>query len=465
MGARYKLCLSEAEREALIVLRDNGSAAYLRERAAALLKIAEGFSAQQVALSGLSEVRHPDTVRAWFRRYESQGIAGLEYSAAVVRHTLCLSEVERSELIALRDKGSPAYVRERAGALLKIAGGCSPHEVAKRGLLKRRKADTVCAWLSRYKAEGIAGLYYRPGRGRKPAYCPKSAEEAESEVYQTIAQGPERFNVAQTRWTLSSLGRVISWLDGVSVPGIHYLLRRIGISYKRAREYMRSPDTDYVKKMERVEEVLEAARQTPETVVALYQDEFAFDRQPTVAKDWAKTGTKTPLARQSFQSKQAIYGMGAMDAYTGRVVYHQVPSCTVLAHHQFYTAICAQYPAAERIYMIQDNRPLHFHPNLMAALLPQVVSFVKPAPPSWKGKLSKKIGELPKLPIELIQLPTYAPWTNPIEKLWRWVRQSVLHVHRLAEEWEVLQQKVLDFMAQFRDGSQELLRYVGLAPD
>ena len=318
-------------------------------------------------------MRHPDTVRAWFRRYEEQGIAGLEYSAAVVRHTLCLSEVERSELIALRDKGSPAYVRERAGALLKIAAGCfSARSCEARFVESGVKRTQFARGYRAIKRRVLRGYTIdRVGVGslRIVRSLPKKRSRR---CIRRSRKVRNAFNVASNALdALKSGARDLVVVDGVSVPGIHYLLRRIGISYKRAREYMRSPDTDYVKKMERVEEVLEAARQTPETVVALYQDEFAFDRQPTVAKDWARTGTKTPLARQSFQSKQAIYGMGAMDAYTGRVVYHQVPSCTVLAHHQFYTAICAQYPAAERIYMIQDNRPLHFHPNLMAALLPQ----------------------------------------------------------------------------------------------
>ncbi|MDE0314348.1 MAG: transposase [Candidatus Poribacteria bacterium] len=77
----------------------------------------------------------------------------------------------------------------------------------------------------------------------------------------------------------------------------------------------------------------------------------------------------------------------------------------------------------------------------------------------------KKIGELAKLPIEILQLPTYAPWTNLIEKLWRWVRQSVLHLHRIADDWQALQQRVMAFMQQFQGGSEKLLRYVGLLPD
>ena len=51
-----------------------------------------------------------------------------------------------------------------------------------------------------------------------------------------------------------------------------------------------------------------------------------------------------------------------------------------------------------------------------------------------------------------------------IEKLWRWVRKSVLHLHRLVDDWQALQQRVTAFMQQFRGGSKKLLRYVGLLP-
>jgi transposase len=44
--------------------------------------------------------------------------------------------------------------------------------VARTGLLRPRQPDTVYAWLDRYRAEGIAGLTIRPGRGRKPAFSP-----------------------------------------------------------------------------------------------------------------------------------------------------------------------------------------------------------------------------------------------------------------------------------------------------
>ena len=36
-------------------------------------------------------------------------------------------------------------------------------------------------------------------------------------------------------------------------------------------------------------------------------------------------------------------------------------------------------------------------------------------------------------------LPTYAPWLNPIEKVWRWLKQSVLYAHPWCDDFRELQ--------------------------
>lgn len=65
----------------------------------------------------------------------------------------------------------------------------------------------------------------------------------------------------------------------------------------------------------------------------------------------------------------------------------------------------------------------------------------------------------------LVYLPTYAPWLNPIEKLWRKAYQEVLHLHRYSDCWEELIQRMHDFLSRYTSGSNELLRYVGLLPN
>jgi hypothetical protein len=88
------------------------------------------------------------------------------------RRTLSLSQAQYDELQHALHTHPKAYIRERAAALLKIAAGDSPHHVARHGLLQPRSPDMVYTWLDRYEADGLQGLYLRPGRGRKPAFSP-----------------------------------------------------------------------------------------------------------------------------------------------------------------------------------------------------------------------------------------------------------------------------------------------------
>lgn len=85
----------------------------------------------------------------------------------MTQRRIVLSEAQRQELQRLRDAAPKAYLRERAAAILLVADGRPAAAVARSGLLRYRKADTVYDWLNRYMSEGIKGLQIRDGRGRK----------------------------------------------------------------------------------------------------------------------------------------------------------------------------------------------------------------------------------------------------------------------------------------------------------
>lgn len=89
-----------------------------------------------------------------------------------MRRTLSVTAEQHRELTDLVRHHPKPYVRERAAALLKIADGAVPAQVAATGVLQPRDPDTIYAWLDRYQAEGVAGLLLRPGRGRRPAFSP-----------------------------------------------------------------------------------------------------------------------------------------------------------------------------------------------------------------------------------------------------------------------------------------------------
>ncbi len=81
------------------------------------------------------------------------------------RRSLRLSESAREELIEYLDHDPRPHIRERCGALLKIAQGHSPHFVALHGLLKKRDPDTLYNWLEIYQMEGVKGLIDRQHGG------------------------------------------------------------------------------------------------------------------------------------------------------------------------------------------------------------------------------------------------------------------------------------------------------------
>jgi transposase len=69
--------LEPEQRRELETARDHHPLPYVRERTAAILKIASGSSGRQVALHGLLKSRKPDTVYDWVHRYQQHGLAGL----------------------------------------------------------------------------------------------------------------------------------------------------------------------------------------------------------------------------------------------------------------------------------------------------------------------------------------------------------------------------------------------------
>jgi hypothetical protein len=68
--------LTTAERAELTCLRDTAPQAYRRERAAALVKVADGMTAAQVARHDLLRPRKPDTVDTWMDRFIEGSLAG-----------------------------------------------------------------------------------------------------------------------------------------------------------------------------------------------------------------------------------------------------------------------------------------------------------------------------------------------------------------------------------------------------
>jgi hypothetical protein len=298
-------------------------------------------------------------------------------------------------------------------------------------------------------------------------------------VADVVARAPGCFGYTASRWTLARLLALVQQLYGwrvQTVSGLRKLLRRLRVRLKRGRSSIHSPDPAYVAKRERIAGLLAACRTPAEApaIRLLYLDEVTYARQPTLARDYcfigpppAAPGTPTayrqPLARRSRQAEREFRVVGALEALDGTVHWRLRQRITVAALCGFYQGLVAAYPATERLYVVVDNWPVHYHPDLLSHLIeqPYAAEFIRPA--TWPTQPTRPV-PVEKLPVVLVPLPTYASWLNPIEKLWGYSRQTVTHLHRLADDLAGLKQQLGAFFDQFAQGSPALLHRVGLIP-
>ena len=249
-------------------------------------------------------------------------------------------------------------------------------------------------------------------------------------------RSPRLFGLEQSRWTLAGLRHVCVWLWRLSRAGVHGVLKRLGIHYKRGRRYVHSPDPAYNEKLAAIAAARAEAEAQPTRVVFLYQDELTYYRRPTVAQGYAAVGSDGPRADQGHGTNKKRRIAGCLNVLTGALFAWQRASFDRHTLIRFYRAVEAAYPAAAVIYLAQDNWPVHAHPDVQAYLATSR--------------------------IRVLFLPTYAPWTNPIEKVWRKLYQELLHLHDLKDRWIALVALVQAWLDTYTDASPALLHYVGL---
>lgn len=278
-----------------------------------------------------------------------------------------------------------------------------------------------------------------------------------------IRRDPHQFGYQRSRWSLSLLARECDWLQVQAAASVSGVLNRLGISYKQGRAYVHSPDPDYTDKRMWIEQHRQQSAADPIRFPFLYLDELTYYRQPSVARDYEAVGSSQPLARRSYHSNTWFRIGATIDHFSGRVVYRQRSSFNARYLSDFYADIAAAYPDAETVYIVVDNWPMHFHPDVLARLQPQTLPWPPKLSPYWPTVPTRKAIH-DQLPVQLLSLPTYASWLNPVEKLWRWLKQEVIHLHRFSNNWLGLKQQVAHFLGQFAHSSDSLLRYVGLLP-
>jgi len=131
-----------------------------------------------------------------------------------------------------------------------------------------------------------------------------------------------------------------------------------------------------------------------------YADEFNVSWQPTLRCMWSPKGQQIMIRTPGKPAKH--YGIGAVNYHTGEnlVIFRKHKKRIQIA--EFLRMLLAKNPG-KRVTVVWDN--VYTHKD---------------------GEVEQVELEFPNR-LKLLYLPTYSPWLNPIEMLWRHYRREVTH--------------------------------------
>jgi transposase len=284
--------------------------------------------------------------------------------------------------------------------------------------------------------------------GASPFFPPRhdSIETAAPEIQGILHRSPRLYELPYTGWTLERLRAVLSvyWNCSdrplISLPGLCKLLKRLHVRFKRGRASLHSPDLAYDAKMAAIRAAIRQSQADPVRHRVLFQDEMGYERRPRVGMSYGGCGQRGRPARQTPGVNQQQRIATCLDTHTGALHSWQRRWFIVPELFKFLRHVEHQYPDAETITIVWDNWSVHLHPSLVTRL----------------AECHSRI--------RFLQLPTYAPWENPSEKVWLLLRKEVLNQHEFGDDWEGLKQAVAQWLERKRHGSMDLLRFVGLLP-
>ena len=132
------------------------------------------------------------------------------------------------------------------------------------------------------------------------------------------------------------------------------------------------------------------------------------------------------------------YGIGAVNYHTGETVVNFRRRKRRLQIAEFLQRLLDKHPH-ETIYVAWDNVNTHQDDEVEAVVR------------SAAGRLV------------LMYLPTYSPWLNPIEMLWRHFRREVTHCE-LFETVKMLLNAAKDFFDRHNQTPEQILSIIGANP-
>jgi putative transposase len=304
---------------------------------------------------------------------------------------------KRKGLVRRLARHSPtAAARRRYDVLLALGRGLPLRLVAE---ALDVSLSTVYRVRDLYVADGVWGLV----DGRSHRAPPKTTPEILKVLEELVESDPRQGGWNHTNWTCELLALALAKRTGVTLhrSWIHVVLHRQGFRWGRPRPSVRRLNPQRWRQWRRIQHRL--AHLGPREVV-LFADEVDIDLNPRVGCMWMPRGTQVEIPTPG--KNQKAYLAGALNITTGHIVAVGGPSKDSLLFIALLQAVSKAYRGARRIHLLVDQYRPHFSQATQRFL--------------------RRYGDR----IVLHPIPTYSPYLNPIERLWKQLHDKVTRNHR-----------------------------------
>jgi transposase len=343
---------------------------------------------------------------------------------------LGLSDAQRTELegelLKARQAGDLRRVIHVL-SILALADGMAVREIAR---MLKVSHEAVRAWFKRYLLDGVRGLRAKKSPGRPP----KLTKSQRRELCQLIDEGPAKAGLSGNCWRSPMIQRLIQERFGVfySARYISELLKSLGFSYQKARFVSGHLNPQSREQWLRSQwpQILELAQR--KNAYLLFGDEASFRQWGTLTYTWARKGQQPTV--QTCGKRKGYKVFGLIDYFTGRFFFKCQEE---RLNSQSYAAYLKEVLGKTRkhIVLIQDGARYH----TSAAM--------------------KAFFEAHKKRLTVFELPSYSPDYNPIEKLWKKVKEKGTHLQYFPT-FEALKEKVHETLSFFANAKDEVLSLI-----
>lgn len=312
-----------------------------------------------------------------------------------------LSALDRKALSRTFRAGGERF--RHAHVVLLLADGWSQREIRQIAYASFDLINEAATW---YRTGGVAAVV-------TVARDEESMPSWLTRVAQWVAKAtPEDFGYFRRRWSCETLAEVLAWETGTqrSAEAIRRALHRLGFVWRRPRPVVGPVDPDHAKKLQRIRDLL---ARLPADETAVFQDEVDIHLNPKIGSCWMPRGRQTEVPTPGNNEKRHL--AGSLIWRTGTLI---VSAPTRRRNAELFVAhlddLRCRLRGSRRIHVICDNAAFH-RSRLVLDYLSR-----------WSHR------------IVLHYLPKYAPETNPIERVWWQLHETLTRNHRCATIDELL---------------------------